>query len=127
MKGQITLCDSARCENGKFYVIGGGISNLNVVKFPTMLNIAILIEFRFSIGELGNMHKFEIRAVDDDGNEKFPKLTGEMKIEKKIDRVYHSFLLQGPVKKPDNINFSLIVNNNEMDSACLRIVPKVNN
>jgi hypothetical protein len=65
------LADAAEAEAGrKFYVLGGGIDQLNAQRFPaTHPHFALLMRFLVHPTETEGRHHLDLRLIDEDGGE----------------------------------------------------------
>jgi hypothetical protein len=55
--------------DGKFYVLGGGISKLNPLRLPSIFPLGILVRFALEDSELLADHTLLIRMLDPDGED----------------------------------------------------------
>jgi hypothetical protein len=70
------LADYARVENGKVYVIGGGVTVLWRPEFPAAIGATVVMSFAYNATEAGSERSIQLRVNDADGNEIAPALEG---------------------------------------------------
>ena len=61
--------------DGKLYVLGGGISNINMAQLPGRVSFAAVGGFRFTRADFNATHTVELRLVDADGGLVIPPAT----------------------------------------------------
>lgn len=129
------LADSAIAnpQDGKLYVLGGGISTIGVPVFPAMhpaLSLAVGLEFTPS--ECNRQHDLEVRLLDPDGHDLTPTLKRQGTPQRNpIDpmtpavwmTVFNYMQLQ--FAKPADNAFSIVLDGQEIDSLPLRVI-KIN-
>lgn len=127
------LADSAipNAQDGKLYVLGGGISILWASQFPVVhpaLSLALILEFASS--ECDRSHTLEVRLLDPDGNELVPTISQQVVPPKNpMDSrlpsgwpVVVNFIQLRFEKAGDNA-FSIVLDGQEITSLPLRVAP----
>ena len=66
---------AATPPDGKFYVLGGGISAVTLPQVPGRASFAVVGGFRFSPADSHTIHAVEVRLVDADGGLVTPPAT----------------------------------------------------
>lgn len=125
------LADSAVAnpQDGKLYILGGGISAIGVQRFPAQhpaLSLALGVEFAPS--ECGRPHTLEVTFLDPDGTPLLPKLTQQFVPQKNaVDGTLPTGwqavinFQQLPFQKPGDNAFSIVIDGQEVVSLPLRI------
>lgn len=70
------LADQAQVENGKVYVIGGGITVLWRTDYPAPMGVTVVVSFAYHNMEAGSERGFKLQINDADGHEVAPPLEG---------------------------------------------------
>lgn len=68
------LADYAQVENGKVYIVGGGITILWRSDYPAPLGITAVVGFSYNNVEAGSTRDFRLQVNDADGNALAPPL-----------------------------------------------------
>jgi Family of unknown function (DUF6941) len=126
------LADSAIAnpQDGKLYLLGGGISTIGVPGFPAMhpaLSLAVGIEYTPS--ECSRDHHLEVRLIDPDGRDLTPTLKRDGAPQRNPAdptapvlwlTVFNYMALQ--FGKPADNAFSIVLDGQEIDSLPLRVI-----
>lgn len=70
------IADSATVENGKVYVLGGGVTVLWRPQFPAPIGVSVVVSFAYNNTEAGTERKFQLQINDADGKALAPPLEG---------------------------------------------------
>lgn len=63
------LANSAQVSDGLAFVLGGGIDTINSPQIPAAFNGAVLVRLLLHRTEVDKAHVFEVRIMDEDGNQ----------------------------------------------------------
>lgn len=88
------LADYASVENGKVYVVGGGITILWRAEFPAAIGATIVMSFAYNAVEAGENRPIKIQINDADGNEIAPPLEGSILLPPRAEGVPTSVPLE---------------------------------
>ncbi|HEV2012367.1 MAG TPA: hypothetical protein VGR77_00560 [Candidatus Dormibacteraeota bacterium] len=126
------LADSAIAnpQDGKLYVLGGGISWIGAPSFPAVHPaIALALNFLFAPSECGRPHTVEVRLLDPDGREIVPAFTQQFVPPKNpTDPTLPSgwvnvcSYIQLRFEKPGDNAFSIMLDGQEVASLPLRLI-----
>lgn len=55
--------------DGKFYVLGGGITRINLLELPTLTQLGLFVRFQFDEDEPLDAHQVKIQLLDPEGED----------------------------------------------------------
>lgn len=126
------LADSALAnpQDGKLYVLGGGLSWIGAPSFPAVHPaIALALNFEFAPSECGRPHTLEVRLLNPDGREIVPAFTQQMTPQKNpTDPTLPSgcvtvcSYIQLKFEEPGDNAFSVVLDGQEVASLPLRVI-----
>jgi hypothetical protein len=125
------LADSAIAnpQDGKLYILGGGISWIGAPSFPMAHpSLALALNFLFTPSECGRQHTLEVRLLDPDGRELVPMFTQQVVPGKnQADPTAPSgwvtvcSYIQLVFRKPGENAFSIVLDGHEVESLPLTV------
>jgi hypothetical protein len=75
----LILADSAQVHGNKLYLLGGGWDRLTVQgKFPSYRSCSLALSFSVPWAETNQRHQFNVRFLDEDGNEIHQSVNGRL-------------------------------------------------
>jgi hypothetical protein len=79
------LADAADVQNGKVYVLGGGITVLWRPQYPAPVGVAVVASFAFNASESGSERPLRLEINDADGNGVAPAMEATFKLPSRAD------------------------------------------
>ncbi len=115
--------------DGKFYVVGGGVSRLLGSGFPFRHpQLSLVVRIEFMPLECGRPHAIEVHAVDGDGRPFAPAMRVDARPERHpeapTDAVALQFVLNLQnleMRRPGRYAFSILVDGEQKDSVPLEV------
>lgn len=78
----LVLCEAANVmPDGRFNVLGGGISQLRASRFPLHVSMGLVLQIRSHIAEAG-AHQLGLRLMNADGHDVIPPLKLPLEVRK---------------------------------------------
>lgn len=119
----------ANPQDGKLYILGGGISVIGVQRFPVQhpaLSLAVGVEF--SPSECGRQHTLEVYLLNPDGQPLVPGLTQQFVPPRNLADATLPSSWQAVInyqqlqfQKPGDNAFSIVIDGQEVASLPLRV------
>lgn len=121
------LADGAQVENGKVYVLGGGITVLWRQAFPAGLGCTVVFSVAYNNTEVGQERPFGMHINNADGQAVAPPLEGKFRLPPRDERIPASVPLEAAfaidiagnvpiVPEPGNYVIELLLDGNHVKS-----------
>lgn len=127
------LADSASVENGKVYVLGGGVTILWRDEYPAPMGISVVFGFAYNGLEAGAPRPFKLQINDADGNAIVPPLEATLKLPERSDTTPVSVPLEAAfsiniaplpvIPAPGSYVIELLADGNHVRSLPFAVVP----
>ena len=74
------LADAAQIQQGKTFILGGGVSILWRQQYPAPLAVVLVMQLNYHRTEADSQHQVSVRVIDADGNSVVPEIQGELHV-----------------------------------------------
>lgn len=117
------LCDAATIRENLFHILGGGITNINVQKFPGTLDAALAIRIMLHPTEADVPHKLQVVLQDEDGKRLFDiggdfnaNPGGALRVGDEVN-VQLAIKVKGPLPRTGRHSFELLIDGTHQASV----------
>jgi hypothetical protein len=126
------LADSAQASpDGKFHVLGGGISILWAADLPASINVSLVVGFEYSAVEAGGQRHIDVQLTDADGEDALPRISADLALGGRQPHVPSGAPLtstgviniHAALPKYDTYAFQILLDGNHVGSVPLVLAP----